>query len=195
MERITRYKPPTLKHESALHCLVVKEEVPCWGGYSVILVLFPYLWEASGISHWWRQDINLAETWISIWNSFYIYTWYCNIVNISSSLLFPVIYSDAFRYLSNFQHSIPSFQCALELIQVLIIIAEKPLASWKRDKIGNIYLLPDMHLPDKIRLSPCCCSQTLEKIFLALFCLPKIKVHIIFQVVLHVKNRVNWYNP
>ncbi|KYO27801.1 Fanconi anemia group D2 protein [Alligator mississippiensis] len=46
--------------------------------------------------------------------------------------------SDAFRYLSNFQHSIPSFQCALELIQVLIIIAEKPLASWKRDKIASL---------------------------------------------------------
>uniref|UniRef100_A0A8C3RQS0 FACD2 protein n=1 Tax=Chelydra serpentina TaxID=8475 RepID=A0A8C3RQS0_CHESE len=45
---------------------------------------------------------------------------------------------ESFHYLLNFQHSVPNFQCALTLTQLLIVIAEKPMASWKKDKIASL---------------------------------------------------------
>nr|XP_048714882.1 Fanconi anemia group D2 protein isoform X2 [Caretta caretta] len=53
-------------------------------------------------------------------------------------LLLEDLISESFHYLLNFQHSIPNFQCALTLIQLLIVIAEKPVASWKKDKIASL---------------------------------------------------------
>uniref|UniRef100_A0A674K4L2 FA complementation group D2 n=1 Tax=Terrapene triunguis TaxID=2587831 RepID=A0A674K4L2_9SAUR len=62
----------------------------------------------------------------------------CDISAMSSSLFFPVTHSESFHYLLNFQHSVPNFQCALTLTQLLIVIAEKPVASWKKDKIASL---------------------------------------------------------
>nr|XP_032641278.1 Fanconi anemia group D2 protein [Chelonoidis abingdonii] len=53
-------------------------------------------------------------------------------------LLLEDLISESFHYLLNFQHSIPNFQCALTLTQLLIVIAEKPVASWKKDKIASL---------------------------------------------------------
>ncbi|NXA56691.1 FACD2 protein, partial [Nothocercus julius] len=46
--------------------------------------------------------------------------------------------SESFQYLVNFQQSVPSFQCAFTLAQLLIAIAEKPVTSWKREKIASL---------------------------------------------------------
>uniref|UniRef100_A0A8D0G882 FA complementation group D2 n=1 Tax=Sphenodon punctatus TaxID=8508 RepID=A0A8D0G882_SPHPU len=46
--------------------------------------------------------------------------------------------SQCFHYLLNFQNSVPSFCCALSLTQLLIVIAEKSMASWKKDKIASL---------------------------------------------------------
>uniref|UniRef100_A0A8C8RT95 FA complementation group D2 n=1 Tax=Pelusios castaneus TaxID=367368 RepID=A0A8C8RT95_9SAUR len=53
-------------------------------------------------------------------------------------LLLEELISESFHYLLNFQHSVPNFQCALTLTQLLIVIAEKPVASWKKDKIASL---------------------------------------------------------
>ncbi|NWI13995.1 FACD2 protein, partial [Crypturellus soui] len=46
--------------------------------------------------------------------------------------------SESFQYLVNFQQTVPSFQCAFTLTQLLIAIAEKPMTSWKREKIASL---------------------------------------------------------
>uniref|UniRef100_G1MUH9 FA complementation group D2 n=1 Tax=Meleagris gallopavo TaxID=9103 RepID=G1MUH9_MELGA len=46
--------------------------------------------------------------------------------------------SESFQYLLNFQQSIPSFQCAFILTQLLMAISEKPVTGWKREKMGNV---------------------------------------------------------
>lgn len=51
---------------------------------------------------------------------------------------FPVIPSESFQYLLNFQQSVPSFYCAYILTQLLIAIAEKPMSGWKKEKMGNV---------------------------------------------------------
>lgn len=61
---------------------------------------------------------------------------------------FPVILSESFQYLLNFQQSVPSFHCAYILTQLLIAIAEKPMSGWKKDKMGNVSLLSDEFLCD-----------------------------------------------
>ncbi|XP_067417363.1 Fanconi anemia group D2 protein [Emydura macquarii macquarii] len=53
-------------------------------------------------------------------------------------LLLEDLISESFHYLLNFQSSIPNFQCALSLTQFLIVIAEKPVASWKKEKIASL---------------------------------------------------------
>ncbi|XP_074861679.1 Fanconi anemia group D2 protein isoform X2 [Carettochelys insculpta] len=53
-------------------------------------------------------------------------------------LLLEQLISESFHYLLNFQHSVPNFQCALTLTQLLIVIAEKPVAGWKKDKIASL---------------------------------------------------------
>uniref|UniRef100_A0A8C3M7H6 Uncharacterized protein n=1 Tax=Geospiza parvula TaxID=87175 RepID=A0A8C3M7H6_GEOPR len=54
---------------------------------------------------------------------------------------FPLIPSESFQYLLNFQQSVPSFQCAYILTQLLIAIAEKPMSGWKREKmvLGHMF--------------------------------------------------------
>nr|XP_025046210.1 Fanconi anemia group D2 protein [Pelodiscus sinensis] len=53
-------------------------------------------------------------------------------------LLLEDLISESFHYLLNFQHSVPSFQGALTLTQLLMVIAEKPVASWKKEKIASL---------------------------------------------------------
>ncbi|NXA05170.1 FACD2 protein, partial [Sapayoa aenigma] len=51
-------------------------------------------------------------------------------------LLLEELISESFQYLLNFQRSVPSFQCAHILTQLLIAIAEKPLTDWKKEKMA-----------------------------------------------------------
>uniref|UniRef100_A0A8C3LGF0 FA complementation group D2 n=1 Tax=Chrysolophus pictus TaxID=9089 RepID=A0A8C3LGF0_CHRPC len=44
--------------------------------------------------------------------------------------------SESFQYLLNFQQSVPSFQCAFILTQLLMAISEKPMTGWKREKMA-----------------------------------------------------------
>ncbi|NXP23014.1 FACD2 protein, partial [Scytalopus superciliaris] len=53
-------------------------------------------------------------------------------------LLHEELISESFQYLLNFQQSVPSFQCAYILTQLLIAIAEKPVASWKKQKMASL---------------------------------------------------------
>ncbi|XP_062441302.1 Fanconi anemia group D2 protein [Rhea pennata] len=53
-------------------------------------------------------------------------------------LLIEELISESFQYLVNFQQSVPSFQCAFTLAQLLIAIAEKPVTGWKREKIASL---------------------------------------------------------
>ncbi|XP_006872269.1 PREDICTED: Fanconi anemia group D2 protein [Chrysochloris asiatica] len=47
--------------------------------------------------------------------------------------------SQSFHYLQNFHHSIPSFQCALYLIRLLMVISKKSTAvTQKKDKIASM---------------------------------------------------------
>ncbi|XP_075015248.1 Fanconi anemia group D2 protein isoform X5 [Calonectris borealis] len=46
--------------------------------------------------------------------------------------------SESFHYLLNFQQSVPSFHCAFILTQLLIAIAEKPMAGWKKEKMASL---------------------------------------------------------
>uniref|UniRef100_A0A8C9FAT9 FA complementation group D2 n=1 Tax=Pavo cristatus TaxID=9049 RepID=A0A8C9FAT9_PAVCR len=46
--------------------------------------------------------------------------------------------SESFQYLLNFQQSIPSFQCAFVLTQLLMAISEKPMTGWKREKMASL---------------------------------------------------------
>ncbi|NWY07634.1 FACD2 protein, partial [Nothoprocta ornata] len=46
--------------------------------------------------------------------------------------------SESFQYLLNFQQSVSSFSSAFTLAQLLIAIAEKPMTSWKREKIASL---------------------------------------------------------
>ncbi|XP_023403701.1 Fanconi anemia group D2 protein isoform X3 [Loxodonta africana] len=47
--------------------------------------------------------------------------------------------SQSFHYLQNFHHNIPSFQCALYLIRLLMVISEKSTApSQKKEKIASL---------------------------------------------------------
>ncbi|XP_009955615.1 PREDICTED: Fanconi anemia group D2 protein, partial [Leptosomus discolor] len=53
-------------------------------------------------------------------------------------LLLEELISESFQYLLNFQQSVPSFHCAFILTQVLIAIAEKPMAGWKKEKMASV---------------------------------------------------------
>ncbi|NWQ80175.1 FACD2 protein, partial [Columbina picui] len=53
-------------------------------------------------------------------------------------LLLEELISESFQYLLNFQQSVPSFQCAFILTQLLIAIAEKPMAGWKKEKMASL---------------------------------------------------------
>ncbi|NWR83138.1 FACD2 protein, partial [Furnarius figulus] len=53
-------------------------------------------------------------------------------------LLPEELISESFQYLLNFQQSVPSFQCAYILTQLLIAIAEKPIAGWKKEKMASL---------------------------------------------------------
>ncbi|NXT76631.1 FACD2 protein, partial [Zapornia atra] len=53
-------------------------------------------------------------------------------------LLLEDLISESFQYLLNFQQSVPSFSCAFILTQLLIAIAEKPVAGWKREKMASL---------------------------------------------------------
>uniref|UniRef100_A0A8C3M733 Uncharacterized protein n=1 Tax=Geospiza parvula TaxID=87175 RepID=A0A8C3M733_GEOPR len=53
-------------------------------------------------------------------------------------LLLEELISESFQYLLNFQQSVPSFQCAYILTQLLIAIAEKPMSGWKREKMASL---------------------------------------------------------
>ncbi|NXL64376.1 FACD2 protein, partial [Chordeiles acutipennis] len=46
--------------------------------------------------------------------------------------------SESFDYLLNFQQSVPSFHCAFILTQLLIAIAEKPMAGRKKEKMASL---------------------------------------------------------
>ncbi|XP_025020945.1 Fanconi anemia group D2 protein, partial [Python bivittatus] len=46
--------------------------------------------------------------------------------------------SQSFQYLLNFQHSVPNIYCALSLTQLLLVIAEKSVASLKSKEIASI---------------------------------------------------------
>ncbi|NXF38228.1 FACD2 protein, partial [Nyctibius bracteatus] len=46
--------------------------------------------------------------------------------------------SESFHYLLNFQQSVPSFHCAFVLTQLLIAVAEKPMAGWKKEKMASL---------------------------------------------------------
>ncbi|XP_025777006.1 Fanconi anemia group D2 protein [Puma concolor] len=46
--------------------------------------------------------------------------------------------SQSFNYLQNFSHSIPSFQCALYLIRLLMVILEKSTATKNKEKIASL---------------------------------------------------------
>ncbi|XP_015730071.1 Fanconi anemia group D2 protein isoform X2 [Coturnix japonica] len=46
--------------------------------------------------------------------------------------------SESFQYLLNFQQSIPSFQCAFILTQLLMAVSEKPMTGWKREKMASL---------------------------------------------------------
>ncbi|XP_068264845.1 Fanconi anemia group D2 protein isoform X1 [Nyctibius grandis] len=46
--------------------------------------------------------------------------------------------SESFHYLLNFQQSVPSFYCAFILTQLLIAVAEKPMAGWKKEKMASL---------------------------------------------------------
>ncbi|XP_068264847.1 Fanconi anemia group D2 protein isoform X3 [Nyctibius grandis] len=45
---------------------------------------------------------------------------------------------ESFHYLLNFQQSVPSFYCAFILTQLLIAVAEKPMAGWKKEKMASL---------------------------------------------------------
>ncbi|NWX47116.1 FACD2 protein, partial [Steatornis caripensis] len=53
-------------------------------------------------------------------------------------LLLEELISESFHYLLNFQQSVPSFHCAFILTQLLIAIAEKPMAGWKKEKTASL---------------------------------------------------------
>ncbi|NXF45452.1 FACD2 protein, partial [Oceanites oceanicus] len=53
-------------------------------------------------------------------------------------LLLEELISESFHYLLNFQESVPSFHCAFILTQLLIAIAEKPMAGWKKEKMASL---------------------------------------------------------
>ncbi|NXS94658.1 FACD2 protein, partial [Jacana jacana] len=53
-------------------------------------------------------------------------------------LLLEELISESFYYLLNFQQSVPSFHCAFILTQLLIAIAEKPMAGWKKEKMASL---------------------------------------------------------
>ncbi|KAM4653984.1 Fanconi anemia group D2 protein isoform 3-T3 [Amazona ochrocephala] len=53
-------------------------------------------------------------------------------------LLLEDLISESFHYLLNFQQSVPNFHCAFMLTQLLITIAEKPMAGWKKEKIASL---------------------------------------------------------
>ncbi|NXI65032.1 FACD2 protein, partial [Anseranas semipalmata] len=53
-------------------------------------------------------------------------------------LLLEELISESFHYLLNFQQSVPSFQCAFILTQLLTAISEKPIAGWKKEKMASL---------------------------------------------------------
>ncbi|NXX77188.1 FACD2 protein, partial [Urocolius indicus] len=53
-------------------------------------------------------------------------------------LLLEELISESFHYLLNFQQSVPSFHCAFIFTQLLIAIAEKPVAGWKKEKMASL---------------------------------------------------------
>ncbi|XP_027719829.1 Fanconi anemia group D2 protein isoform X2 [Vombatus ursinus] len=46
--------------------------------------------------------------------------------------------SQSFHYLQNFHHSVPSFQCAIYLLRLLIVISEKSTASQNKEKLASL---------------------------------------------------------
>ncbi|XP_074054696.1 Fanconi anemia group D2 protein isoform X1 [Macrotis lagotis] len=46
--------------------------------------------------------------------------------------------SQSFHYLQNFHHSVPSFQCAVYLIRLLIVISEKSAVSRNKEKLASL---------------------------------------------------------
>ncbi|XP_009983076.1 PREDICTED: Fanconi anemia group D2 protein, partial [Tauraco erythrolophus] len=53
-------------------------------------------------------------------------------------LLLEELISESFHYLLNFQQSVPTFHCAFILTQLLIAVAEKPMAGWKKEKMASL---------------------------------------------------------
>ncbi|KAF1395808.1 Fanconi anemia group D2 protein, partial [Spheniscus mendiculus] len=53
-------------------------------------------------------------------------------------LLLEELISESFHYLLNFQQSVPSFHCAFILTQLLMAVAEKPMAGWKKEKMASL---------------------------------------------------------
>ncbi|KAF1501815.1 Fanconi anemia group D2 protein, partial [Eudyptula minor novaehollandiae] len=53
-------------------------------------------------------------------------------------LLLEELISESFHYLLNFQQSVPSFHCAFILTQLLMAIAEKPMAGWKKENMASL---------------------------------------------------------
>ncbi|OXB78636.1 UNVERIFIED_CONTAM: hypothetical protein H355_002601 [Colinus virginianus] len=53
-------------------------------------------------------------------------------------LLLEELISESFQYLLNFQQSVPSFQCAFILIQLLMAISEKPMCGQRREKMASL---------------------------------------------------------
>lgn len=62
-----------------------------------------------------------------------------HICNTYSAFFFSLcLYSQSFNYLQNFHQSIPSFQCALYLLRILMAILERSVdPAQKKEKIGD----------------------------------------------------------
>lgn len=86
--------------------------------------------------HWDMETLNLRWSNASF---LFMYVWDITLSTLFLPFPFPVIPSESFQYLLNFQQSVPSFQCAYILTQLLIAITEKPMSGWKKDKMGNVW--------------------------------------------------------
>lgn len=75
--------------------------------------------------------------------SIFKWTWMARgfryIFNTCDAFFFPCLfYSQSFHYLQNFHVSIPTFQCALYLTRLLMVILEKSTApTQNKEKIGD----------------------------------------------------------
>lgn len=86
--------------------------------------------------HWDMETLDLRWSNASF---LFMYVWDITLSTLFLPFPFPVIPSESFQYLLNFQQSVPSFQCAYILTQLLIAITEKPMSGWKKDKMGNVW--------------------------------------------------------